>query len=163
MDQAYAKALKIQIQSRADPDLRAAQDENVLSDLGDPLPERTEKARPDQGGPEKIPRSMNDLILGKLLRRNVIAQVDHFEAGPVQAVFVKEMDPGTVPLVVAGDALEFQGTTGTRGKDYAVEPVFSNSGRDPVGTVGMTGGKDHFPMDYFRSFRRQFQYSREYG
>ena len=163
VDQPHAKALKIQIQSRADPDLRAAQDENVLSDFGYSLPQGTEEARPDQSCPEEIPGPADKLVFGEVLRRKMIAQVDHFEAGPVQAMLVEEMDAGAVPLVVAGDALELEGTARARGKYDPVESMLLDGRRYPAGAVGMTRGKDQLPVDHFRPLHRQLQYPSERG
>jgi hypothetical protein len=157
MHQTHAKALEVQVQSRADSNLRPAQDEDVLSNLSNSLPERTKETSPDKGGSKKILRSVNDLFIGKMLHRKVIVEVDHFENGPIQPMFIKEMNPGAVSLVIAGDALELKGATGTRGKDHAVEPMFLHGSRDPVRTAWMTGGKDHFAMGHFRPFFRQFQ------
>ena len=157
MNQTHAKALEVQVQSRAYSYLRPAQDEDVLSNLSDSLPERTKETSPDKGSSKEILCSIDDLFIGKMLHRKVIAEVDHFETGPVQPVFIKEMNPGTVSLVIAGDALELKGATGTRGKDHAIEPMFFHGSRDPVRTAWMTGGKDHFAMGHFRAFLRQFQ------
>ena len=157
MNQTHAKALEVQVQGRADPDFRTAQDEDVLSNLGDSLTERAKKTSPDKGVPEEILRSMDDFFLGKILYRKVITEVNHFETGSVQTLFVKEMNPGAVSLVIAGDALELQGTAGTRGKDHAVEPMFFHGIRDPVRTAWMTGGIDHLTMGHFRPLFRQFK------
>src|SRR5512135_1205364 len=132
MNQAHAKPLKIEIQCRTDAGFGAAQDKDVLPDIRDPLPEGTEETRPDKCSPEKIASSMNHFLFGKFLGREVIPQIDHLEAGPVQTVLVKEMGPGAVSLVIAGDALELQRTAGAGCKDHAGQPIFSHGRRDPV-------------------------------
>ena len=157
MNQTHAKALEVQVQSRADSDLRPAQDEDVLPNLSDSLPERAKETSPDKGSSKEILCSIDDLFIGKMLHRKVIAEVDHLETGPVQPMFIKEMNPGAVSLVIAGDTLELQRATGTGGKDHAVEPMFLHGSRDPVRTAWLAGGKDHFAMDHLRAFFRQFQ------
>ena len=67
MNQTHAKALEVQVQSRAYSDLGTAQNEDVLSNLGDSLAEWTQKTSPDKGASEEIQPSMDDLFLGKML------------------------------------------------------------------------------------------------
>jgi len=105
---------------------------------------------------------MNHFLFGKILHRKVITEVDHFETGSVQTVFVKEMDPGAVSLVIAGDALEFKRAAGTGSKDHAGQPMFSHGCRDPVGTARMAGGKTISAWATSGPFLGQFQNLSQY-
>ena len=162
MNQAHAKFLKVEIECRTYPGFRTAEDKDILANFGNPLPEGTEEARADKSRPKKIAGPMNHLLFGEILHRKVITQVDHFETGPVQTVLLKEMDPGAVSLVVAGDALELKGAAGTGSKDHAGQPMFSHGCRDPIGAARMAGGKNHLRMGHFRPFLGQFQNLSQY-
>jgi len=100
MNQANLESLHVQVQRAAQAYFRSAKDQDPVSYLCHTLAERAHVTGTYKGFPQKITHPVNKDILGRISGAEVIFYIDRFKTAPVEAKSVKQMDTGTVSLVI---------------------------------------------------------------